>query len=229
MVRTSFVAASALFLGLATAMPAARWLEPLAAQSAGGVALWLARAAALAMLVFAAPALPRRRRAPLLAAASVALLGSVVVNALAWALVALACLAAFLVRAPRSSRASPTPRPALVTVVAAALALVAGVAVAARERAPKPPRSSDDRVLALEWEARDNPFRALPRAQAWAASEASPGEGALCLARVAHRLDDDAEARRIAHRVLAGGASEDVKARARALLAEFDRFDRSAP
>jgi hypothetical protein len=174
--RLAFIVVVTLLIAWSTRMPAAQWLEPLQAQRIGQMPLLLARAASLAMLLLIAPTLRRRVLVVALALCTASLAFNAA--AVAFALVVIAALRPALPRA----------------LVAGALGVVLGVALA--QRAPSSEVvPTDARGAALYWEQRDNPFRALQAARAWAASEAKPGEGVLCLARIAERLGDVDDAR----------------------------------
>lgn len=224
MLRLAFVVASALMVGLATRMPEAQWLEPLEAQRLGQMPLLFARAACIAMLLVIAPALRRGRgRGPFdeqrafVVASLVLLAASLAVNAAAAALVIVVIAASLRTRIIPTRAANGAA-----VALAAAFALAAGVAFA-QLRPPAPPQSpahDDVRGQALYWEQRDNPFRALHFARAWGAEEARagpPGDAALCIARLASRLGDHADARAILADVATRGAPH-ARVQARALL-----------
>lgn len=247
LLSTAFFVVTALLLGLSTRIPLEQWLGPLEAQRLGQMPLLLVRAACLAMLLIVAP-VPTRRprrprrprpprtiRPPVIAsgfAVAVVVVTVVVVCGAAsfvWNVATLALVVVAVVStavlASRRAPAAATRTTAAASVAAALLALACGVVLAQRspahEPAPAHTGAADDRSLALSWEQRDNPFRALVHARAWAAAEGAPGEGALCIARLAVRLGDVEDARALLHVVVQQGASDGVRAEARALLARL--------
>lgn len=171
--RLAFIVVVALLLAWATRMPAESWLGPLEAQRNGQMPLLLARAASLAMLLLIAPTTHRA----LLLAALALLTASLAFNVATLLFVLVVVVAA---------------RPSLRASALALVGVAAGLALARHE----PTREvvpTDAREAALYWEARDNPFRALHAARAWAATE--PREATLCMARIAERLGDVDDAR----------------------------------
>lgn len=182
--RSAFIVVTALLIAWSTRMPAENWLEPLEAQRNGQMPLLLARATSLTMLLIVAPT----TRLSLVIAALALLTASLAFNAATIAFVLMVIVAA---------------RPALVSALACAVGIAAGLALAQREPTrPTPP--ADARGAALYWEQRDNPFRALQAARTWAASE--PREATLCMARIAERLGDVDDARALREAAAKQGA-----------------------
>ncbi len=202
-----------LCLGRAGPMTAADLFQPLQAQVHGQGPLVFARLALVLEAALCLPRVPRRRRALLAALLAAAFVAS-------WAAeLALVALALAVVAVALQARARPAPpawpRPLLAGVVVAAAA--AAVALAARPPPPAPP--VDARGAALAWLARDNPWRALPAARAWAGAEKTPGAGTVCLARVAARLGDGDVARGLLGRVLKDGSDAAAREDAKRVLA----------
>jgi hypothetical protein len=170
-VRLAFLVVVTFLLAWATRMPAAQWLEHLEAQRTGQMPLLLARAASLAMLLVLTP--PRK---PLLMIAALALCtASLAINAAAVPFALLVIYAAWPGR----------------TAIACVVSIAAGFALA--QPSPPPSIPTEPREAALYWEKRDNPFRALHAARAWAQNDRR--EATLLMARIAERLGDVDDAR----------------------------------
>jgi hypothetical protein len=209
--RAAIAVCVCLACAAAARLPVESLTSPLLAQARGQGSLVVARAALLCGALLFLRLVPRRRRAALAALAAAAFVASWAVNA---ALLVLAASWALIALSGRRSAAPQATRPAL-AVVAAGLVLAATLAL----RPPPPPPPRSDAEAALSWEARDNPWRALPHARAWATSEGAPGPGLFCLGRVALRLGDLEEGRALIARVVSGAADEALRREAAAFLA----------
>jgi hypothetical protein len=182
------------------------------AQVHGQGALVVARGALLACGVLSLALVRRRRRALWAMALVVAFTASWAVQAL---LVVLALAYAGVMLSARRLPALSTRRSRVARVASFAGVAAAVVVAVALQLAPAHVDAPvDDASAARAWFARDNPWRALPYARAWAAREPAPGAGALLVARIAARLGDVDQARTIAQRVT---ASPDAAVRADAV------------
>jgi hypothetical protein len=189
-------------------MPQASWLGPLEAQRAGQMQLVVVRVLALAGALIALRAHQPRRRLSWGAALGLVLVLSMVWNAAAFVLAALALASVMGARVAFHARALPVHAALL------GLGVVAGFALS---RPSPPPAAATLASQTLRWIERDNPHRALPLARAWAKQEPAPAEGALALALVARRLGDEKNARIIAEGVVRFGPAA-LHDRARAFL-----------
>ena len=216
--RVGVALGAALGCGAALHTPFADLLAPMQAQVHGQGPLLLARGALLLGAFLAAPRAPSRRRQRLLAAVVVAFLASLA-SQLLLPLLALAAAAALMAGRPAvPGTAGPIRRrqdAQRAGVLAGAGALAA--ALLALRPAPLPPPHTEQEA-ALAFLAKDNPWRALPHARAWAAQEHAPGAGEVALARVALRLGDLAEARSMLEDVSIRGVDAGVQAEALQIL-----------
>lgn len=207
--RAGAAASTALFCAAAIELPPEVLEQPLLAQARGQGPLVGARAALLCAGLLLLRLLPRRRRelyAFVLAA------GLVVSWMVQLGLLALA--GAWLVIATRARAPFSRERPAFANA-AVALCLAGAVALVVAPGEPPPPASHEE--AARYWLERDNPWRALPHARAWAAGKGPPGAGVVTLAQVAARLGDDDDARHLLSRVTPSSLDPATRARADAL------------
>lgn len=206
----------------ATALPAGMIFEPLAAQGAGQAPLVVVRAALTCGGLLLVPLAPHRRQPVLAAFTGAALVASwaaqaaLAILALAWTLTAMNARRL----APTQARSVRSPSPPAIAIGVLALGALVSAGRALRPVAAPGPRSDEE--AALHWEERDNPWRALPHARAWAASEGSPAAGLLCLARTALRLGDVEEGRVMLVEVARASRDPDARAEAARLLTALD-------
>ena len=185
--RLGIAGGVALCCAAAWSVPAEALTSSLVAQLVGQAPLVVARAALAAGALLLVRLTRRHERRALVMATAATLLLS-----WAWQLGLLALAATYTVtavRARRLPRAAPLAHAALV----AAVCLAGAGWLALRPGPPPPPRT--DREVALHWEARGNPWRALPAARAWSEREPGSEEAAALLERLDRRLAPHEERR----------------------------------
>ena len=178
--RLGIAGAVTLCCAAAWSLPTEALTSPLVAQARGQGPLVIARAALAAGALVLVRLTPRRERRTLVAATAATLVLSWVLQ-----LGLLALAGSYAVTALRARRMLGATRPLRTALVGAACVL--GACWLALRPAPSPPPQTD-RDIALYWEARGNPWRAMPAALAWAEREPTSVEAAALLDRLEPRV-----------------------------------------